>query len=76
MSVKDILQHSIDKNPLAMKEALAEELETRIQTAIEEMMAAEEVELDEETEELEEAEEMEDEDEDESDDEEDEEDED
>lgn len=40
MSVREIIQHSLDKNPLAMKEALEEEMKARIAVAIEEKMNA------------------------------------
>ena len=40
MSVQDILQHAIEKNPLAMKEALEAEMQERVRLAIEEKMAA------------------------------------
>lgn len=40
MSVQDILQHAIEKNPLEMKEALEAEMQGRVRLAIEEKMAA------------------------------------
>lgn len=40
MSVREIIQHSLDKNPLAMKEALEEEMKSRVAEAIEEKMLA------------------------------------
>jgi len=59
MSIQDIIKHSVEKNPLAMKEALEEELRSRIALAIEAKM------MDDEDEEEEDDEEDEDEDEDE-----------
>lgn len=38
MSVQKILEESINKNPLGMKEALEEELRNRIRLALEAMM--------------------------------------
>ena len=35
MSVREIIQHSLDKNPLAMKESLEEEMKARVAAAIE-----------------------------------------
>ena len=40
MSVREIIQHSLDKNPLAMKESLEEEMKARVAAAIEEKMNA------------------------------------
>jgi hypothetical protein len=40
MSIQDIIKHSVEKNPLAMKEALEEEMKTRVAAAIEEKMIA------------------------------------
>lgn len=40
MSVRDIIQHSLEKNPLAIKEALEAEMQERVRLAIEEKMAA------------------------------------
>lgn len=40
MSVREIIQHSLEKNPLAMKEALEEEMKVRVAAAIEEKMLA------------------------------------
>ena len=40
MSVREIIQHSLDKNPLAMKEALEEEMKSRVAATIEEKMLA------------------------------------
>lgn len=34
MSIRDIIEHSITKNPLAMKEALEEEMRNRVADAI------------------------------------------
>jgi len=41
MSIRDIIEHSVNKNPLAMKEALDEEMRNRIAIAIQEKMMAE-----------------------------------
>jgi len=41
MSVQRIIQESIEKNPLGLKEAFAEELSTRIRLALEEKMSEE-----------------------------------
>ena len=41
MSIRDIIEHSVNKNPLAMKEALGEEMRNRIAIAIQEKMMAE-----------------------------------
>jgi len=38
MSVKQIIQESIEKNPLGLKEALQEELSNRIRLALEAKM--------------------------------------
>jgi DNA-directed RNA polymerase specialized sigma54-like protein len=35
MSVKEIIQHSLEKNPLAMKEALEAEMQARVRLALE-----------------------------------------
>jgi hypothetical protein len=54
MSVKQIIQESISKNPIGLKEALAEELRSRVALALEAKMSEEldeELELDEEVEE-------------------------
>lgn len=40
MSIQDIIKHSVEKNPLAMKEALEEEMKARVAAAIEEKMIA------------------------------------
>jgi hypothetical protein len=40
MSVREIIQHSLEKNPLAMKEALDGEMKARVAVAIEEKMIA------------------------------------
>lgn len=40
MSVREIIQHSLEKNPLAMKEALDGEMKARVAAAIEEKMIA------------------------------------
>lgn len=40
MSVREIIQHSLDKNPLAMKEALEAEMQERVRLALEEKMTA------------------------------------
>lgn len=50
MSVTDIIKHSVDKNPLAMKEALEAELAARIRLALEAKMSDDEDEEDEEDE--------------------------
>jgi hypothetical protein len=42
MSVTDIIKHSVDKNPLAMKEALEAELAARIRLALEAKMSDDE----------------------------------
>ena len=41
MSIRDIIEHSVNKNPLAMREALDEEMRNRISIAIQEKMMAE-----------------------------------
>lgn len=38
MSIRDIIEHSVNKNPLAMKEALEEEMRNRIANAIQAKM--------------------------------------
>lgn len=38
MSIAEIIQYSLEKNPIAMKEALDEEMKSRIAAAIEEKM--------------------------------------
>jgi hypothetical protein len=40
MSVREIIQHSLEKNPLAMKEALESEMQARVRLALEEKMTA------------------------------------
>jgi hypothetical protein len=42
MSVQEIIQHAIDKNPLALKEALEEELRGRVALALEAKMSEQE----------------------------------
>ena len=39
MSIRDILEHSVNQNPLGMKEALEEELQARIAVALQEKIA-------------------------------------
>jgi hypothetical protein len=41
MSIKQIIQESINKNPVGLKEALEEELRSRVAEALEEMMSEE-----------------------------------
>lgn len=65
MSVREIIQHSLEKNPLAMKEALEEEMKARVAAAIEEKMISAMSEAADEDDEDEEDEDEEDEDEDE-----------
>jgi hypothetical protein len=38
MSVREIIQHSLEKNPLAMKEALEAEMQERVRLALEAKM--------------------------------------
>jgi hypothetical protein len=64
MSVRDIIQHAVEKNPLAMKEALGAEMQDRIRQALEEKMTASLEEADDEEEDDEDDEDDEDEDED------------
>jgi hypothetical protein len=61
MSIQDIIKHSVEKNPLAMKEALEEELRSRIALAIEAKMMDDEDEEEEDEEDEDEDEEEEDE---------------
>lgn len=61
MSIQDIIKHSVEKNPLAMKEALEEELRSRIALAIEAKMMDDEDEEEEDDEDEDEDEEEEDE---------------
>lgn len=61
MSIQDIIKHSVEKNPLAMKEALEEELRSRIALAIEAKMMDDEDEEEEEDEDEDEEEDDEDE---------------
>lgn len=63
MSIQDIIKHSVEKNPLAMKEALEEELRSRIALAIEAKMMDDEDEEEEDDEDEDEDEEEDDEDE-------------
>lgn len=63
MSIHDIIKHSVEKNPLAMKEALEEELRSRIALAIEAKMMDDEDEEEEDDEDEDEDEEEDDEDE-------------
>jgi hypothetical protein len=65
MSVTDIIKHSVDKNPLAMKEALEAELAERIRLALEAKMSDDEEDEDEEEEDEEDEDEEDEEDEDE-----------
>lgn len=65
MSIQDIIKHAVEKNPLAMKEALDEELRSRVALAIEAKMMDDEEDEDEEEDDEEDEEDEEDEDEDE-----------
>jgi hypothetical protein len=48
MSVREIIQHSLEKNPLAMKEALEAEMQERVRLALEAKMSEEDDEDDDE----------------------------
>ena len=65
MSIQDIIKHAVEKNPLAMKEALDEELRSRVALAIEAKMMDDEDEEEDEDEEDEDEDEEDEEDEDE-----------
>jgi hypothetical protein len=47
MSVREIIQHSLEKNPLAIKEALEAEMQARVRLALEAKMSEEDDEDDE-----------------------------
>lgn len=47
MSIRDIIQHSVNKNPLGMKESLEEEMRNRVAAAIQAKMESADVDAEE-----------------------------